>query len=286
VVDDAGAPVKLTIAAGSGAGTYLVTWNGHGDALGLWAINGDGTLTLANSFTYATWGAPSVATHNGYPDLGFRFRYVGRSDVQWDDVHGLGLYYMHARHYSPTLGRFLQPDPAAEEANLYGYADSSPVTNVDPDGLHFNRQEGGGIAFGRTRITPVSYVPRPAFSWKGTVSRIRSWTSRPHGGNHPTTRRVPPREGGARAAKMLKLDYLRREAMTVRGTVIAGGPGRPAIRDIQRLVRVHGSQPRDWVKVSGPSHRLGGRVVEMHWYQNLRTGQRVDFKPVFRIPRS
>jgi hypothetical protein len=42
---------------------------------------------------------------------------------------------MGARHYSPSLGRFLQPDPSAAEANLYGYGANSPVSRVDPSGL-------------------------------------------------------------------------------------------------------------------------------------------------------
>ncbi|HEY3545817.1 MAG TPA: hypothetical protein VGK17_06960, partial [Propionicimonas sp.] len=91
VVDDSGSVVTMTIPAGEpGEGTYLPTWNGHGDALGLWRIEAGGTLTLANSFSYATWGTPTTYTHNGYPDLGFRFLYVGEFDVQWDTVHGLG----------------------------------------------------------------------------------------------------------------------------------------------------------------------------------------------------
>ena len=41
---------------------------------------------------------------------------------------------MHARTYSPTLGRFLQPDPIAAEGNLYAYAGNSPITKADPSG--------------------------------------------------------------------------------------------------------------------------------------------------------
>jgi uncharacterized protein RhaS with RHS repeats len=44
---------------------------------------------------------------------------------------------MHARHYSPALGRFLQPDPDGSEANLYAYAANNPVTEIDPDGTCF-----------------------------------------------------------------------------------------------------------------------------------------------------
>ncbi|HVL53198.1 MAG TPA: RHS repeat-associated core domain-containing protein [Vitreimonas sp.] len=81
---------------------------------------------------YSTWGSPSLTTSHPntdqgnavYGDLGFRYLYVGRHDVQWDNWQGAGLHYMHARHYSPGPGRFLRPDPAALEADLYGYAEN------------------------------------------------------------------------------------------------------------------------------------------------------------------
>lgn len=139
VVDDTGSVVKLVIAAGEpDAGTYLPVWNGHGDAVNLSALDPvTGALTLANSYTYSTWGAPTTATHNGSGDLGFRFLYVGEFDVQWDAAFGLDLLYMQARHYSPALGRFLQPDPDRSETNLYAYAANNPVTEIDPDGTCF-----------------------------------------------------------------------------------------------------------------------------------------------------
>jgi RHS repeat-associated protein len=117
--------------------TYLVTYSGHGDALGVWRINSDGTLTLANSYVYSSWGMPTTTVASGFADLNFRFLYDGADGVQWDDFNlGLGLYYMHARHYSPNIGRFLQPDPSGQEVNLYGYAENSPITLTDPSGLY------------------------------------------------------------------------------------------------------------------------------------------------------
>lgn len=44
---------------------------------------------------------------------------------------------LRARHYSPELGWFLQPDPARAEENPYGYAGNSPVTKADPEGRAF-----------------------------------------------------------------------------------------------------------------------------------------------------
>jgi RHS repeat-associated protein len=135
LTDEAGTIVKVCDPDCTGANpAYLVTYNGHGDALALWRIESAGTLTLANSFSYSTWGTPTTATDNGYADLGFRFLYVGAHGVAWDNALGLGLLYMSARHYSPAMGRFLQPDPSALEANLYGYAENSPVTKTDPSG--------------------------------------------------------------------------------------------------------------------------------------------------------
>ncbi len=49
----------------TGAGTYLVTDDGQGDAMARWQLDPTtGLLTLANSFTYATWVAPTTATHD------------------------------------------------------------------------------------------------------------------------------------------------------------------------------------------------------------------------------
>ncbi len=47
-------------------------------------------------------------------------------------------YYVRNRYYLPTLGRWLTRDPIGYQGgiNLYEYAQSSPVGNVDGEGLH------------------------------------------------------------------------------------------------------------------------------------------------------
>jgi RHS repeat-associated protein len=142
-------------------GTYLVTWSGHGDALALERLDPvTGTLTVANRFSYSTWGAPTLSLHNGYGDLGFRYRYVGQWGVAWDGYAGADLLYMRARHYSPELGRFLQPDPARAEENPYAHAGNSPVTKVDPSGLW------------RDKIGPILEALRKA------LAAIRAWANK------------------------------------------------------------------------------------------------------------
>lgn len=51
-----------------------------------------------------------------------------------------GLVHLGAREYDPTFGRFISPDPLIdlldpEQMNGYSYANNSPITNSDPDGL-------------------------------------------------------------------------------------------------------------------------------------------------------
>ncbi len=172
-VTDAGQVVSVTIPAGeTAAGTYLVTWNGHGDALALWRKETNGTLTLANSYTYSSWGTPTTATHNSVPDLGFRFLYVGAADVQWDGFSGADLAYMHARHYRPSIGRSpaARPERSGSESlrvcrRKSGDQDGSARTIPDRDRdrhLHGEHRLRGGATCSRglgSRIWKLHHIP-------------------------------------------------------------------------------------------------------------------------------
>jgi hypothetical protein len=71
VVDDAGTVVKLIVPAGQpDADTYLVTWNGHDDAVELPRFNADGTLTPANVYSYGRLRPTKHPDRQGIGELG------------------------------------------------------------------------------------------------------------------------------------------------------------------------------------------------------------------------
>jgi RHS repeat-associated protein len=106
-----------------GAGTTDRRWL-HADARGsiVAASTGAGTMLAVNR--YDEHGIPA-ATNTG------RFQYTGQA---W--LPELGMYHYKARIYSPTLGRFLQPDPIGYDdgLNMYAYAGADPVNGTDPTG--------------------------------------------------------------------------------------------------------------------------------------------------------
>jgi RHS repeat-associated protein len=130
--------VFARLAAGSSGG---VTWN-LTDRLG--SVRGvmNNSGQLVNSLSYDAFGvssvtAPVVAVNSEVtaPGVGDRFRYAG---YQYDAA--TGLYYVGARWYDPSQGRWLSRDPLGFEAgdvNLYRYGFNSPTNGTDPTGLDF-----------------------------------------------------------------------------------------------------------------------------------------------------
>jgi RHS repeat-associated protein len=85
---------------------------------------------VLNSYSYLPFGEQLQATTR----VANPFTYVGQYGL-FDN--GQGLILMDNRWYSPTLGRFLNPDPSGAFGglDLYTYASNSPVTTIDPSGL-------------------------------------------------------------------------------------------------------------------------------------------------------
>jgi RHS repeat-associated protein len=108
----------------------------HRDALGSVTRITDSAGSTSGSSRYFAFG--SYREQIGSQD---RYAFVSRES----QLSG-SLYYMRARYYDPTTGRFLSADPAGLSGayNLYAYVGNNPVNFGDPSGLKGKRGGGGG----------------------------------------------------------------------------------------------------------------------------------------------
>ena len=109
----------------------------HYDALGNCILISDGAGVLREQYDYQAFGTPyfynPAGTNIFSSPWGNRFLFKGR---EW--LSDLKLYDNRHRLYSPSVGRFLQPDPTHFEGgdyNLYRYCHNDPINRTDPTGL-------------------------------------------------------------------------------------------------------------------------------------------------------
>lgn len=103
------------------------------------------------------------------------------------------------------------------------------------------------------------------------------------GGGYGRAARSLVRQGASdvRLWKQLASEELLSEARAGIGTAIAGAGARRgrAIQDIDRLLAQYGGEAGDWTKMTTRAHVADdGTKLSVHWYENIRTGQRVEFK--------
>lgn len=98
----------------------------YGDNLGSVIALANSAGTVSNKYNYGPYG-------ESLPVAGSTFGYTAqRYDAE------TGLYYFKNRHYSPAIGRFLQPDPIGfdDDLHLYTYVIHNPLDLIDPLGLN------------------------------------------------------------------------------------------------------------------------------------------------------
>ena len=110
-------------------------YNAHGDVVQTVAENG----IVENQYDYDIFGTPTL-TIEIYSNA---IRYAG----EFYDAEN-GLYYLRARYYNPSIGRFISEDSYWGEdsnplsLNLYTYTTNNPIKFIDPSG-HFNAEVDG-----------------------------------------------------------------------------------------------------------------------------------------------
>jgi len=107
---------------------YYYLYNGHGDVVQIVDQEGE----VVNEYEYDEWGNITnqidEGTHNP-------FKYAG--EIYDDET---GLYYLRARYYDPSMGRFINKDTYEGDIsnpltlNLYAYVHNNPLIYVDPTG--------------------------------------------------------------------------------------------------------------------------------------------------------
>ena len=110
-----------------GGTTYYFICDGHGSTRALF----DGGGSFVNSFAYDAFG--NMIASNSIPQTSYLY-----TCQQWDI--DLGCYYLRARTYNPSTGRFPtadshegnNQDPLSLHKYLYGW--DNPVNRIDPTG--------------------------------------------------------------------------------------------------------------------------------------------------------
>lgn len=127
--------------------------------------------TLAR-YDYAPFGE-EMSSSNPPGPAKMPMRFTGHER----DVLGAGvlddLDYMHARHYTPYVGRFLQVDqvlgrPESPQSwNRYAYANNDPVNLFDPDGREVRFRTHRVLGVTPYRHASIYIRPENAAYWAG-----------------------------------------------------------------------------------------------------------------------
>ena len=91
----------------------------------------DASANVVNKYAYTPFGKIVGQQET----VSQPFKYVGKYGVMTEPN---GLYYMKARYYDSSIGRFISEDPKGfdgGDVNLMAYVENNPVNFTDPTGL-------------------------------------------------------------------------------------------------------------------------------------------------------
>jgi RHS repeat-associated protein len=148
----------LLLASRQNVSSSLTSYHYHLDHLGTPRRITDGSDQIVGRHDYLAFGPETSDAQNEPSFTALKYTSHERDLVSggaWD------LDYMHARYYSPALGRFLSVDKSRgnhsrpQSLNRYTYALNNPVNRVDPDG---NCSVPTGLSQGQVGICIESFI--------------------------------------------------------------------------------------------------------------------------------
>jgi RHS repeat-associated protein len=154
--------------ATTGVGTADLIWLGsdqHGSAW--WAVN---SVTRVETIRYRDpYGNPRGNT-GGTWEAGQRGFVDGIEDPT-------GLTLLGARYYDPKLGAFISVDPEIDEydpqrMHPFAYANNSPVTYADPDGLFFGKIKNAVKSAGNAVVNAAKATTKAIVDNAGTIASV------------------------------------------------------------------------------------------------------------------
>jgi RHS repeat-associated protein len=208
---------------------------------------------------------------------------------------GTGLLYRRNRYFNPSTAQFTQEDPIglAGGLNLYGYANGDPVNFSDPFGLCPWCAIGYAAFELGSSLYDVYDLAKAAVGYKrGSVSGAELSVTAAgvgaglafFGGGYGRASREALEagfKGATNVAEQVAFQSLAGGVGAGKGIVLAGGASKNAFRGAADFATAHGGNAADYVKKSTTASVTsagGSKVHQVHWVENLKTGQIFDAK--------
>ncbi|WP_430411337.1 RHS repeat-associated core domain-containing protein [Kordia sp.] len=229
----------------------------HGDLRGNVVVVSNQDGERIRDYVYDDFGNVKRFSVGYNPDNN-PFTFLGKYGIIEDDGDK-GLYYIRARYYDASIGRFLTQDPIWS-TNLYPYADNNPISKIDRNGK-FVETALDVISLGMSANdfnNDPSLTNGLFLAWD-LVSLIPgvpgSWALR----------------GLKYGNKLIGSNTLARSAYKAVGEITT------SIKNQDLLNHLNSSSKGNWVKVY-EAGILKGKKVEMHFFRNNNTGEIFDLK--------
>jgi RHS repeat-associated protein len=254
------------------------------------------TGAVMQRIDYDAWGRVTQNTNPGFQPFGFAGGLYDEST---------GLVRFGARSYDAESGRWTSKDPIGFAAgpNTYRYAGDDPVNFSDPSGLASGLNKAAQVAagIGDALTGGLTRRIRQAMDADDVIDRCSSW----YKGGEVAGIGLGLALGGAMAAEAAAgevgvaveegldassaINRLRlgqqlasEEQVGEAGISIAGAGSEDVLRQAGRLATEYGGNPDDWAKMTSSAYQSAdGLSFQTHWYENINTGVRTEFKTNF-----